>query len=223
MRSRGLIAIVGAALGLAWQGGGAMAQTAPPGHLPAPAPHHRLFGHRPTGTTAGSRVPFAGAIIGNKRTHVYHLAGAKGSLPAEKNRAGPPPRERAPTPLPPRGLCPEAGTGGDDRRTGGPVYPSIGGQQRRHARRGIHRTMEGRINRWQDRRKQRFPVSSKHCSTSLIFPDCAASWITRRPLFFGPAERSPAQREPDDRLRAPPPLRLPPATASVLARKTAAG
>ena len=86
MRSRGLIAIAGAALGLAWQGGRVMAQTAPPGHLPAPAPQHRLFGHRPTSTTAGSRVPFAGAIIGNKRTHVYHLAGAKGSLPAEKNR-----------------------------------------------------------------------------------------------------------------------------------------
>ena len=133
MRSRGLIALAGAALGLAWQGGGAMAQTAPPGHLPAPAPHHRLFGHRPTGTTAGSRVPFAGAIIGNKRTHVYHLAGAKGSLPAEKNRVYfhseaearatgyHPAGQRRTTPQgarPPRGLCPEAGTGAEDRRTG---------------------------------------------------------------------------------------------------------
>jgi hypothetical protein len=84
-----LMAIVGAALALAWHGGGVAAQTTP-GHPPASAPpvvRHGLFGHRrSSGATAGSRAPFAGAIIGNKRTRVFHLPGEKGSLPAEKNR-----------------------------------------------------------------------------------------------------------------------------------------
>src|SRR5437879_5401979 len=89
MRKRMLIAIVGAALALAGHGGGVAAQPAP-GQPPASAPpvvHHGLFGRRHgSGVSTGSRAPFAGAIIGNKRTHVYHLPGEKGSLPAEKNR-----------------------------------------------------------------------------------------------------------------------------------------
>jgi metal binding Ada-like protein len=88
MRYWMLIAIVGTALALAGHGGGVAAQPAP-GQPPASAPpvvHHGLFGRRHSSVTAGSRAPFAGAIIGNKRTHVYHLPGEKGSLPAEKNR-----------------------------------------------------------------------------------------------------------------------------------------
>ena len=65
-----------------------------------PAAHHGLFGHlfhrpahpalapgmrpgaapgRPTGTAV------LGRIVGNKRTHVYHLPGDKGALPSAAN------------------------------------------------------------------------------------------------------------------------------------------
>lgn len=46
--------------------------------------HDKMAAHKPgpkTATTVGS-----GKIIGNKNTKVYHLAGDKGMMPAEKNR-----------------------------------------------------------------------------------------------------------------------------------------
>jgi hypothetical protein len=42
--------------------------------------------HRHTHGTVGSLTPISGGIIGNKRTHVYHLPGDTGNLPAAKNR-----------------------------------------------------------------------------------------------------------------------------------------
>jgi hypothetical protein len=91
MRRSLLIAIAGTAFWLGWSEGGARAQTPPPGAQPPPAnsqprPRHGLLGRRHTGPTAGSLTPIPGGIIANKRTHVYHLAGDKGKLPAEKNR-----------------------------------------------------------------------------------------------------------------------------------------
>jgi hypothetical protein len=79
------IAITGAALCLAVPGhraGAASSSTPAP-----PAAHHGLFNFRhKNGAVTNSRAPFAGATIGNKRTHVYHLPGDKGSLPAAQNR-----------------------------------------------------------------------------------------------------------------------------------------
>lgn len=72
--------------------GSASAQTpapTPPQASPAPpprSPHPGLFGRRQSRTPVGSQTPIAGGIIGNKRTHVYHLAGDTGNLPSEKNR-----------------------------------------------------------------------------------------------------------------------------------------
>jgi hypothetical protein len=85
MRIRMLIAIVGAALCLAAPGRRAGAASS---STPAPPPaHHGLFNFRHRGgAVAPSRPLFAGAIIGNKRTHVYHLPGDKGNLPAAQNR-----------------------------------------------------------------------------------------------------------------------------------------
>ncbi len=61
------------------------AQTAPPAGSTSSAPPHRIILglRRPA---AGAVTPISGGIIGNKKTHVYHLAGEKGTLPAEKNR-----------------------------------------------------------------------------------------------------------------------------------------
>jgi hypothetical protein len=85
MRIRMLIAIAGVALCLAAPGRRAGAAS---NSTPAPPPaHHGLFNFRhKTGAVTGSRPLFAGAIIGNKRTHVYHLPGDKGNLPAAQNR-----------------------------------------------------------------------------------------------------------------------------------------
>jgi hypothetical protein len=82
-----LIAIAGAALCLAVPGRRAGAAPAASSSTPPPAAHHGLFGFRhKNGAVTKSRAPFAGAIIGNKRTHVYHLPGDKGNLPAAQNR-----------------------------------------------------------------------------------------------------------------------------------------
>lgn len=78
MKIRYLIAIVGAACLF---GGSALAQT------PPPPKHHGLLG----GMMGRHQHPMmghpimGGRIIGNKRTHVYHLAGDK-NLPAPQNR-----------------------------------------------------------------------------------------------------------------------------------------
>jgi hypothetical protein len=88
MRNRMLIAIAGAALCLAVPGRPAgAAPAASSSTQPPPAAHRGLFGfrHRNGAPTTG-RPLFAGAIIGNKRTHVYHLPGDKGNLPAAQNR-----------------------------------------------------------------------------------------------------------------------------------------
>lgn len=63
----------------------ATAQTPPP--PPAPA-HHGILSHllhHPAKATP-AKSPIAGSIIGNKKSHVYHLAGDKGSLPSAANR-----------------------------------------------------------------------------------------------------------------------------------------
>ena len=62
------------------------AQTPPPGAAPPPPPPGGTTSHHHTHTTAGSTVPIPGGIIGNKRTHVYHMPGDTSSLPSEKNR-----------------------------------------------------------------------------------------------------------------------------------------
>ena len=78
-----------------------IAQAQTPTTPPAPPAHHGLLGHlfhRPTsprmapgmhpgmapGRPAGTAV--MGQIIGNKRTHVYHMPGDKGALPSAANR-----------------------------------------------------------------------------------------------------------------------------------------
>ena len=81
----------------------ATAQTPPP---PPPA-HHGLFGklfhpHAKPGQPAagnfgrpgtyaghssmGSMNPMHGGVVGNKNSHVYHLPGDKGAMPAAQNR-----------------------------------------------------------------------------------------------------------------------------------------
>ncbi|MDQ2798887.1 MAG: hypothetical protein M3Y13_04500 [Armatimonadota bacterium] len=87
--------------------GSAMAQTPPP----PPPVHHgllgRLFhpkpkpGQPPTGSFGrpggmmhghgmpghtGRMMPMRGGVIGNKNSHVFHLPGDKGALPAPQNR-----------------------------------------------------------------------------------------------------------------------------------------
>ncbi len=62
---------------------GTQAPPAKPGLL------HRMMGHfgqhGKMGTT-GKMPMMSGRIVGNKRSHVYHLPGDKGSLPAPQNR-----------------------------------------------------------------------------------------------------------------------------------------
>ena len=65
------------------------AQT-PPTAAPA---HHGLLGgllHHPRTTTGqgqpGGMAPVTGGIVGNKKSHVYHLPGDRGALPAAQNR-----------------------------------------------------------------------------------------------------------------------------------------
>jgi hypothetical protein len=80
--------------------GPAGAQAPPP---PAPPVHHSILSHifhrpdrpgtpppsmRPVrpGMPSSRVAPITGGIIGNKNSHVYHLPGDKGSLPAVQNR-----------------------------------------------------------------------------------------------------------------------------------------
>lgn len=79
---------------LAILGAGALAQTAPP---PPPA-HHGIFsklfhpkpkpGQPATGSFGrpGGMMPMRGGVVANKNTHVYHLPGDRGALPAPQNR-----------------------------------------------------------------------------------------------------------------------------------------
>jgi hypothetical protein len=81
------IALVAAA---AFAGSMAFAQT-PSSTAPA-KPHHGVlsFLHRPKPGSPSTKAPgkplFAGNIIGNKKTHVYHMPGDRGALPAPQNR-----------------------------------------------------------------------------------------------------------------------------------------
>ena len=99
-----------AAAALALTAGAAFAQTSTTAPLPAKKPGilSRLFHPKPkpgvyqsngsamhpmsgqTGarsySTMGSHSMVGGSIIGNKNTHVYHMAGDKGALPAPQNR-----------------------------------------------------------------------------------------------------------------------------------------
>lgn len=65
---------------------------APPAAPPAPTHHGllgRLFHHpRPLPGQArpGGMAPMTGGIVGNKKTHVYHVPGDHGALPATQNR-----------------------------------------------------------------------------------------------------------------------------------------
>ena len=68
-------------------------------HAQAPAPAHhgllgRLFGHHPAARPtpgarpeimSGRRNSMMGGVIGNKKTHVYHLPGDRGALPEPQN------------------------------------------------------------------------------------------------------------------------------------------
>ena len=83
MNTRRLMVVAAAAL-LLGGGGRLLAQPSPPGTTPPP--RHGILGFRRTRGIVGSAVPISGGIIGNKRTHVYHLPGDTGSLPAVKNR-----------------------------------------------------------------------------------------------------------------------------------------
>lgn len=94
-----------AAAALALTAGAAFAQTSTPAHqgilsrLFHPKPKPGLYQsngsamHPMTGQTGarsygtmGTHSMMGGPIIGNKNTHVYHLAGDRGALPAPQNR-----------------------------------------------------------------------------------------------------------------------------------------
>ncbi len=63
----------------------ALAALSAPPTLPQSRPGHQVA-HRRQAPNLVTHNPVAGNIIGNKRTHVYHLPGDNGALPAEKNR-----------------------------------------------------------------------------------------------------------------------------------------
>ncbi len=86
MMHRRLTLTAAAALLLACCGSAALARIALPTPAPAPGANHSLFSRRHPRGTAGSMTPFPNAIIGNKQTHVYHLPGDTGNMPAPKNR-----------------------------------------------------------------------------------------------------------------------------------------
>ena len=73
---------------------GLSAQAQVPNPPPAPPAVHRGLGnifhrplhHGPMMQPGRRMLPLSGGIIGNKNTHVYHLAGDKGSLPSPANR-----------------------------------------------------------------------------------------------------------------------------------------
>ena len=81
MNTRPLIAAVAAAL-LLGGSGRLLAQPSTSGTTPPPPPRHGILGFRRPHTAVGSSVPISGGIVGNKRTHVYHLPGDTGNLPA---------------------------------------------------------------------------------------------------------------------------------------------
>jgi hypothetical protein len=85
MRHR-LFWAAGIVLAFALAGKGAVAEPAAPHSPQPPRIHHALFNRRHPNGTAGSQVPIPNAIIGNKRTHVYHLPGDTKNLPSPKNR-----------------------------------------------------------------------------------------------------------------------------------------
>lgn len=78
-RSRTVAVATLAALGSSLLVSGAHAQTAQkPGLL------HRLFHHN--APMAGGTTRMSGNIVGNKKTHVFHLPGDRGKLPEPQNR-----------------------------------------------------------------------------------------------------------------------------------------
>ena len=85
MNTRPLIAAVAAAL-LLGGSGRLLAQPSTSGTTPPRPARHGILGFRRPHTAVGSSVPISGGIVGNKRTHVYHLPGDTGNLPAAKNR-----------------------------------------------------------------------------------------------------------------------------------------
>lgn len=50
-----------------------------PGHM---MPGHMMPGH----SGMGGMMPMHGGVVGNKNSHVYHLPGDRGALPAAQNR-----------------------------------------------------------------------------------------------------------------------------------------
>ena len=107
------LTVPAALLALAAFAGSASAQTPPP--PPAPPAHQGVLGRifhprskpgqpaqgsfsrpgqtRPYGQTnhfgrpgAGMSSAMGGSIVGNKNTHVYHMAGDRGAMPAPQNR-----------------------------------------------------------------------------------------------------------------------------------------
>ncbi len=56
-----------------------------PGHTMGGHPNYRPMGGRPGYRPMGGMMG-SGSIVGNKNTHVYHMAGDRGAMPAEQNR-----------------------------------------------------------------------------------------------------------------------------------------
>ena len=83
MRSNHLFAILGAAALLTSFTGAVGAQPPTPPIVPNMHGHSGMGGMR---GRMGGQMSGMGSIIGNKNTKVYHLAGDKGNMPAEKNR-----------------------------------------------------------------------------------------------------------------------------------------
>jgi hypothetical protein len=86
MHTRRLMVTLAAALLLSG-GGRLLAQPSTTPDATPPAPPRRGFSfHRRPRVAVGSPAPIAGGIVGNKRTHVYHLPGDTGNMPAPQNR-----------------------------------------------------------------------------------------------------------------------------------------
>ena len=86
MRSKPFLALLGICAVIAGFAGNAAAQrpTTPP-IMPGNSGTHRKPWDGLRGRMGGM-MHGAGQIVGNKNTKVYHLAGDKGNMPAEKNR-----------------------------------------------------------------------------------------------------------------------------------------
>jgi len=86
MNTRRLMITAAAAL-LLIGSGRLLAQPSSTPDATPPAPPRRGFSfHRRPRAAVGSPAPITGGIVGNKRTHVYHLAGDTGNMPAPQNR-----------------------------------------------------------------------------------------------------------------------------------------